>query len=53
MPDIPITYSGEIDGEIYNLGGENLAVFQHDQSEINSNNPNELKRTNSQIMRAL
>jgi len=27
MPDIPITYSGEIDGEIYNLGGENLAVF--------------------------
>lgn len=52
MPDIPITFMGELDGEVYRVG-MTQTVFQHDQADISNQNPNELKRTNSQIMKAL
>jgi len=53
MPDIPITYNGEIDGDVFKVG-QLQTVFQHEQIEIQgSSNPTELKRSNSMIMRAL
>jgi len=51
MPDIPITFMGELDGQVYKVG-QQQTVFQHDQADL-AKAPNELKRTNSQIMRAL
>ena len=51
MPDQPITLMGELDGEIYRVG-EQRTVFQHEQAELGGTQ-SELKRTNSQIMRAL
>lgn len=52
MPDQPITLMGELDGEIYRVG-EQRTVFQHEQAELGGGAQSELKRTNSQIMRAL
>ena len=52
MPDIPITFMGELQGDIFKVGAQGT-VFQQDQSDIAAGNPNELKRTNSQIMKAL
>lgn len=52
MTDVPITFMGELDGEVYRVGMQQT-VFQHDQADISNQNPNELKRTNSQIMKAL
>ena len=56
MSDVPITFMGEIDGDIYKVG-QTQTVFQTDQAEVrevvNSGQPGELKRSNSQIMRAL
>lgn len=51
MPDIPITFNSELDGEIYKVG-QQQTVFQHEQAEIEQSS-SELKRTNSQIMKAL
>lgn len=52
MPDIPITFMGEIDGEVYKVGQAHT-VFQHEQADTSASNPGELKRSNSQIMMAL
>ena len=52
MPDIPITFMGELEGQIYKVG-EVATVFQQEQADTSIGNPNELRRTNSQIMRAL
>lgn len=52
MPDLPITFMGELEGEVYKVG-EVATVFQQDQASTSAHNPGELRRTNSQIMRAL
>jgi len=52
MPDIPITYGGEIDGEVFKVG-QSQTIFQHKQVDTSSGNQNELKRSNSQVMMAL
>jgi starch synthase len=52
MPDLPITFMGELEGEVYKVG-EVATVFQQDQASTSVHNPGELRRTNSQIMRAL
>jgi starch synthase len=44
MPDIPITFMGEIDGEVYRIG--TTQVFQHEMQET-SGATGGLKRTNS------
>ena len=48
MQDVPITFMGEIDGDVYRI--ETTKVFQHEQQDIKQGG---LKRTNSQIMLAL
>ena len=48
MYDIPITFMGEIDGEVFRIGQTQL--FQHEQTPAASKG---LKRSNSQIMMAL
>ena len=49
LPDVPITFMGEVDGEVYRLGS--TAVFQAEK--IESRQGQGLKRSNSQIMLAL
>ena len=49
MPDVPITFMGELDGDVYKVG-EASTVFQHQQQVRESG---QLKRTNSQILMAL
>jgi hypothetical protein len=49
MQDVPITFMGEIDGEVYRV--ETTKVFQHEQHEVK--NAGGIKRTNSQVMMAL
>ena len=46
MPDLPITFMGELEGKIYKIG-EVATVFQQEQSSIAYNNQSELRRTNS------
>ena len=46
MPDLPMTFMGELEGEVYKVG-EVATVFQQDQSSITASNPGELRRTNS------
>jgi hypothetical protein len=46
MPDIPMTFMGELNGEVYRVGMQQT-VFQSDQANISNTNPNELRRTNS------
>ena len=46
MPDVPITFMGELDGDIFKVG-QSHTLFQHDQSDVSGSNPNELKRSNS------
>jgi len=48
MPDIPITFMGEIDGEVYRVG--TTQMFQHEQQQTSAKG---LKRSNSQLMIAL
>jgi hypothetical protein len=50
MPDVPITFMGEIDGEVYRI--ETTKVFQHEQ-QATIVEQRGLKKTNSQIMLAL
>jgi hypothetical protein len=50
MPDVPITFMGEIDGEVYRI--ETTKVFQHEQHETKVAGGG-LKKTSSQIMLAL
>jgi len=45
MPDVPITFNGELDGAVYKVG-QVQTVFQQEQSDI-SKAPTEMKRTNS------
>lgn len=45
MPDVPITFMGEIDGDVYRL--ETTKVFQHEMQDVKAGG---LKRTNSQLM---
>lgn len=52
MPDVPITFMGELNGEVFKVG-QQATHFQHEQANVASANPSELKRTNSQIMKAL
>jgi len=53
MPDIPITYNGELNGEVYKVG-QVQTVFQHEQTDLSKQSQGgELKRSNSMIMRAL
>lgn len=52
MPDLPITFMGELEGKIHKIG-EVATVFQQEQANIANMNQGELRRTNSQIMRAL
>ena len=52
MPDLPITFMGELEGKIHKIG-EIATVFQQEQANIANMNQGELRRTNSQIMRAL
>lgn len=52
MPDIPITFMGEIDGEVYRM--KTTSVFQHEMQEEKPVNVSPLaggtlKRTNSQL----
>ena len=47
MQDIPITFMGEIDGEVYRIGAVSQ-VYQHEQVPSKG-----LKRSNSLIMMAL
>lgn len=49
MPDVPITFMGEIDGEVYRI--EQTQVFQHEMQEAKGSSG--LKRTNSQLMMML
>ena len=49
MPDVPITFNGEVDGEIYRLGQG--SVHQAIQSETKSGAG--LKKTGSQLRLAL
>lgn len=44
MPDVPITFMGELGGEVYRVG-QQQTVFQQDQADTSQ--PNQLKRTNS------
>lgn len=53
MPDQPITFMGEIDGEIYKVGGDVTTLFQHDQKDLAKTGNEPLKRSNSQLMMAL
>jgi len=48
LPDVPITFMGEIDGDVYKLGSSK--VFQTEQAEARGGG---LKRTSSQIALAL
>ena len=48
MPDLPITFMGELDGDVFRVG-QIQTVFQAEQTQVKSSG-NELKRTNSQIM---
>lgn len=50
MPDVPITFMGEIDGEVYRI--ETTKVFQHEMQEATTSGSG-LKRTNSQLMMML
>lgn len=52
MPDLPMTFMGELEGEVYKCG-DVATVFQQDQANIGGTQPGELRRTNSQIMKAL
>ncbi len=47
MSDIPMTFMGEIDGDVFRIG--TTQVFQHEQIQSKQG----LKRSNSQIMMAL
>jgi len=55
MPDIPITFMNEIEGEVYNISQTN--IYQHEMSEIQRNQEVQmgggLKRTDSKILLAL
>lgn len=51
MPDVPITFMGELDGDVYKVG-QQQTVFQHEQ-QASVSEPGQLKRTNSQILMAL
>ena len=52
MPDVPITFMGELDGDVYKVG-QASTVFQHQQSSQIQSEVGQLKRTNSQILMAL
>ena len=51
MPDVPITFMGEIDGEVYNLGQQ--SIFQHQQTDVSTEKQVGMKKSNSRILMAL
>ena len=51
MPDVPITFMGEIDGEVYNLGQQ--SIFQHQQTDVSTEKAVGMKKSNSRILMAL
>jgi len=51
MPDCPITFMGEIDGEVYNIGQG--SIFQHQQAEVSTEQTQGMKKSGSKIMLAL
>lgn len=46
MPDLPITFMGELEGQVYKVG-EPVTVFHAEMSSTSVGNPGELRRTNS------
>lgn len=49
MPDAPMTFMNEVDGEVFNVTSE--TIFQHRQAK--EAEPTGIKRTNSRILMAL
>ena len=49
LPDIPVTFMGEVDGEVYRL--ETMSVFQAEKTDVKTGQ--QIKRTSSQINLAL
>ena len=49
MPDIPITFNREVDGEIYRLGHGSV----HQAELLATKSGNEIKKTTSQVRLAL
>ena len=50
LPDVPITFMGEVNGEVYRLGSQ-MSMYQAEKAQIKTGS--NMKRTNSQILRAL
>ena len=50
LPDIPITFNGEVNGEVYRLGSS-MSMFQADKQAVKSGS--NMKRTGSQLLLAL
>ena len=50
LPDIPITFMGEVQGEIYHLG-TSISMFQTEKKTVKSGTG--MKKTNSQLLLAL
>jgi hypothetical protein len=46
MPDLPITFMGELEGQVYKVG-EVAYQFHHEQQSTSNSNPGEIRRTNS------
>lgn len=55
MPDVPITFMGEVDGEVLNIGSQ--TIFQHRQADVETDDAagegRGLKKSNSKILLAL
>jgi hypothetical protein len=49
LPDIPVTFMGEVDGEVYRL--ETMSVFQAEKTDVKSGQ--QIKRKNSSVNIAL